>query len=379
MPQGYNQKADLVTTTKDGRDLNGLWVDYQAVLESYNAERSALVNFLTFGVVDPIEEVPILGQGTKFEKASEFGRPKGVRTGLGSYSIGYPFDWYDLAARFTWMFLADATAQQVDSIQNAAIEADNELVFNAVMKRIFDNTNTTANINKNPYNVYTFYNGVGEAPPKWRQNTFTSNHTHYTTTNGATLDAEDLDFLIEQVTEHGYTKALGYRIVVMVNKAQSPRIRSFRSASGRTDSPGTVDATHADWDFIPSVGTNAMLLPQNQLLLGAQPAATLEGFNVIGSYGDALIIEEDYIPVGYLFCFATGGVANLGNPIGMRQHVNPDLQGMRLVKGPNPDYPLIDSAYIRGFGLGVRHRGAGAVMQVVTGTTYTPPANFDYL
>lgn len=371
---GINAKGDLLTRTKDGRDLNALWADYQAVLDAYNTQRSALVGFLTYPQTVPVEEVPIVSTGGKFEKASQFGRPVSIRTNVSYYSMGFPFDWYDKAAVFTWQFLAGATAEQVDSVQNAVIEADNITLFNAVMKRVFDNTNQKANINQNAYNVYTFWNNDGVVPPPYRSNTFAGSHTHFFTTNGAALEATDLDDLIEKVTEHGYTKTLGYRIVVMINKAQSPSVRAFKSAAMNN---GVVDATHGDWDFIPALGTNAMLLPQNQLLLGNQVGNDLQGFTVIGSYGDALIVEEDYIPAGYLFCFATGGVENLANPLGIRQHENPELQGMRLVKGPQPDYPIIDSYYIRGFGLGVRHRGAAAVLQVVTGTTYTPPTNFD--
>jgi hypothetical protein len=374
MGNGYNAKADILTQTKDGRDLNGLWTDYQQVLADYNQQRQSLLDFLTFNVSNPIEEVPVIGSGGDFEEASEYGVPVGIRPGVSSYTMGFPFKWYDLAARFTWQFLADATQQQVDAIQNAAVEADSRLVFNKVMKRVFDSTNTYATINGNPYNVYAFWNADGVVPPPYRTNTFSGTHTHYFTTNGATLDAQDLDDLIEKVTEHGFTKALGYRIVIMVNKAESPRIRAFRAAAAND---GVVDATHGDWDFIPAQGTNAGYLPRDMVLVGgAQPPAQLNGLNVIGSYGDALIVEDDYVPPGYLFEFATGGPANLQNPIGFRQHGNTQLQGMRLVKGPQPDYPLIDSYYIRGFGLGVRQRGAAAVLQVVNSATYTPPAEY---
>lgn len=374
MAGGFNSSADILTQTKDGRDLNGLWAEYQRVVQEWNAQRSAMVQFLTYPVVDIVEEIPVMGTGHDFEEASEYGVPKSARPSMDHYSMGFPFKWFDLGSRFTWQFLADARQEQVDAIANMALEADNRLVFNKTMRRLFDNTDQLASINGNNYSVYSFWNGSGTiAPPPYRSNTFNASHNHYMTTNGATLDAQDLDDLIDNVGHHGYTKLNGFRIVVMVNKLQSPRIRSFRSASSNN---GTTDATHGNWDFIPALGTNAMLLPQNQVLLGGQVGNTLEGFNVIGSYGDALIVEDDYIPAGYLVCFATGGPDNLANPLGVRQHPNENLQGMRLVKGPVPDYPLIDSYYVRGFGLGVRHRGAAAIMQVVTGTTYTQPAMY---
>lgn len=372
--RGYSGHGDVLTTTTDGRDLNGLWADYQATLVTWNQQRQSLVDFLSYFVNEPVEEVPVVGAGSDFEEASEYGVPKSIRSGLSHFSMGFPFKWYDLAARFTWQFLADATAQQVDSIQNAALEADSRLMFNKVMKRVFDNTNDLATINGNAFNVFTFYNNDGiVTPPPYMTNTFTSSHQHYITTNGTVLQAADLDDVIGLVTEHGYTRLLGYKIVVMINSAQAPTIKQFRMA----DATHTGD-TYGDWDFIPATGVNvnAQLLQSNTVILGQQPSNVLGDLDVIGSYGDALIVVNDYIPAGYVFCFATGGKANLTNPIGIRQHQNAQLQGMRLVKGPQADYPLIDSYYVRGMGVGIRQRGAGAILQVVTGTTYTPPTNF---
>ena len=374
MAQGYNAHADVLTRTADGRDLNQLWTDYQQMLAEYNSQRQTMVDFLVTPVTNPTEIIAQPGQGGEFEEASEYGVPKGIRASVDHYTMGFPFKWYDLAARFTWQFLADATTQQVDAIQAAAIEADSRLVFNSVMRRLFNNQNSYASINGQAYNVYAFYNGDGTTPPPYRTNTFTGSHTHYITTGTAVVEAQDLDDLIGLVTEHGYTPTQGYRVVVMVNKAEAQTIRAFRSAASND---GVRDATHGDWDFIPSQGTPAMYLEDRVTLLGGpQVSNNLNGLNVIGSYGDVLIVQDDYVPAGYLVCFATGGPQNLQNPIGMRQHPNAALQGMRLVKGPNPDYPLIDSYYVRGFGLGIRHRGAGAVLQVTTNETYSPPTTY---
>lgn len=385
MPQGFQSHGDVITQTADGRDLNALWADYQAAIEQFNSDRADLIDFLTFDVTQPVEEVQVPGAGADFEEATEFGVPKSIRPNLQHFPVAYPFKWYDLATRYTWQFLSDATAAQVDANQNAALEADSRLVFNNVMKRIFDNTNDIGGAkfagNPNVYNVFTFYNGDGlRQPPPYQSNTFTTDHTHYITTGGTSagsefgLTAEDLDILIGLVTEHGYRRLLGYRIVVMINSQEEATIRQFRMRTATN-----TGATFGDWDFIPAQGSlaNPILLQSNTVLLGQQPANSLGNLEVIGSYGDALIVRNDYIPPGYLFCFATGGRANLTNPVGMRQHTNPALQGMRLVKGPNPDYPLIDAYYVRGFGVGIRQFGAGAVLQVVTsGNTYTPPTNF---
>jgi hypothetical protein len=367
---GYNASADLLTATADGVDLNTLWADYQAALAQYNADRDRLVNFLSFPVSDPIEEVPIVGHGgAEFEEASEYGVPKSYRPEVDHYNFGYDFKWYDIASRYTWRFLSDAPQSQVDAIFNQAVEADNRLVYTRVFQRIFNPVNNLANIRGNAYNVYTFYNGTDiEPPPPYKSNVFDATHNHFLASGATTIDPGDLQDMIEHLAHHGYSKTNGYRVLGMFNKTETDVIRSFR-----------LGTNGALYDFIPVQGTNPFFIPDTVTLQGTQPSANaVPGFNTVGSYGDMLIVEEDHIPTKYGLALASGGRDNVGNPVGFRQHANSSLRGMRLVKGRDADYPLIDSYYVRGFGTGVRHRGAGVVMQIATGPAYTPPANFVY-
>jgi hypothetical protein len=76
--------------------------------------------------------------------------------------------------------------------------------------------------------------------------------------------------------------------------------------------------------------------------------------------------------VGYAVVLATGGPNVDINPIGFREHVNPAYQGLRHIPGAGP-YPIVDSFFARGFGVGTRHRGAAVVTQITTNTTDTPP------
>lgn len=362
--KGYNASADLLTRTADGKDLNDLWGDYQAVLAQWNADRQRLVNFLTFPVTDPIEYVPVIGSGGDFEKASEYGVPKSLRPAVAQYAFGYDFDWYDLAARFTWQFLADAPQSQVDAVQNMAMESDSRLVYTKVMQRIFNPNNNMATISGNPYNVFTFYNGAGGAPPTYKSNVFDGTHTHFLASGAAAITPGDLQDIIEHLVHHGYDQNLGYQILVMMNRTESEVVRLFKT--------GVNGATY---DFIPSLGTPAFLLPENVNILGRQQPNSISGFKVTGNYGPLVIVEEDMIPTKYVFAFATGGPDSVQNPVGFRQHANASLQGMRLVKGRSDnDYPLIDSYYIRGMGTGVRQRGAGVVMQITTNGSYAAPA-----
>jgi hypothetical protein len=96
-------------------------------------------------------------------------------------------------------------------------------------------------------------------------------------------------------------------------------------------------------------------------------------FDVSGSYGGALVIKSYYVPSGYVAVVATGGPNDSGNPVGFREHVNPAYQGLRHIPGRGP-YPIQESFFARGFGVGVRHRSAAAIAQIKSSGSYTAPA-----
>ena len=385
--QGTHVAADVVTQTADGRDLNVIWTEFMALLNAVNDERLALIRFLTFPVTNPVEQVAQPGDGVDFEDASEFGEPVGSRIQPSYFNIGYGFKWYDLAARYTWQYLADATAAMVESVANAAVEAHWRKQLSVVFRRVFNSTTLSATINQNAYSVYGFYNGSQGAdittPPTYKNNTFLSTHTHYKTTgtegaggagvDSAALEAVDVDELIlDDFSSHGYSQENGYRLVLMVHSTVGNTIRNFRNAVSAGQSVG---GNYGRFDFVPAQGQPGQLINVTQQLVGAtQVAPSLDGLNVIGSYGPFLVVQDDWTPSTHVLSFATGGSESLINPVGLREHAQSGLRGLRLVKGRQPNYPLIDSFWTIGFGTGVRHRGGGIVLQLTSGTTYTPPA-----
>jgi len=364
--EGYNERGDVITETTDGFPLNRMWDEFQKVIRVWNAQRDALTNLLTFNVTALVEGVRYPTEGN-FQEATEFGVPTGIRLGP-SFRMGYDFRWWDLAVRYTWMFLAEATQEQVSALNNEALEADNRLLFTKIMARVFSNVTNVADIDGESVNVYGFYNGDTQVPPKWKTTTFTSGHDHFLTSGATVVDSGDLDDMIVHMTHHGYTAQRGYRLVVMVNEQEADTIQDFSRANGDK------------FDFIPNPNYTGggIILPANGGIIGAPAIANLPGLITIGTYGTASIVMEEYIPAGYMLGFATGGENNLGNPVGIRQHEKASLRGLKLVKGADNDYPLIDSYYLHGFGTGVRHRGAGVVMQIATDPTYDIPTDYVY-
>ena len=362
---GFNDSRDvLVTSSTDGVDYNTMWSEFQATVLLQNAERQAIIDFLTFDVTENIETVAQLSSA-KFERASEYGEPRGIRQKPTSFSLGYDFGWYDLGARYTWQFLADATASQVEAIHSAALDADNRLMFEVVLSALYNDANRTAVIDDLEVPVKALYNADGTVPPTYKTNVFDGTHTHYLVSGAAAITSEDLDDLIEHLRHHGYDRTNGVTQVLLVNSREGKVIRQFRQASGDT------------YDFIPATSEPTdLILEATQVVSGPRPGPTYGGLNVIGKYGDVLIIEDDLFPVGYVVIVGTGGRQNLNNPVGLRQHRNTALRGLRLVKGRDADYPLIDSFYNRGIGTGIRQRGGSAVMQIKAAGSYEPPVEY---
>lgn len=364
---GINTRADvLVTQTVDGVDYNRIYREFQETIALQNRERSAIVQFLTFQVNSPTENVGQLS-GAKFERATEFGEPRGVRQKPTSWWLGYTFEQYDIAVRYTYQYLINATAQQVEGLHASVLEADNQLMFEEIMRALYVNTNRTADINDQPYNVYALYNGDGTVPPSYKSNTHDGTHTHYLVSGAATLESADFDDLIEHLRHHGYSRVNGVQLILAVNSREGKVARGFRIANGDT------------FDFIPSQSeSTALILEPGQAVSGGRPASFYRGLNVIGSYGEALIVEDDNFPPGYVVIIGTGGRENLNNPVGLREHSDPAQRGLRLIKGPDQSYPLTDSFYMRAFGTGVRQRGGAAVMQIKASGSYTPPTQYLY-
>lgn len=358
---GFNERADVAVVAADGTDLNAMWREIAATLALRNSQRNRLVDMLTYKVTNEVETVSV-PSNVSFEEASEYGQPVGIRGGA-RFHRGYDFKFYDLAVRYTWMFLAEADRQQLESYNNMALEADNRLVFEKVMKTLFNPTNLVGVADGNiPTNVYKLYNADGEVPPQYKNTTFAGTHTHYITSGGATVTSANLDTMADHLTHHGYGVDNGTRLVLLLNKQEANTIKTFKVATG------------AGFDFIPSSGYGGGVFLTSNAQIIARPDGEVPG--EIGTYGPWHVVQEDYIPAGYMAGIAQGGAFNINNLVGIREHKNPAYQGLKLIPGARSDYPLIDSFYRRGFGTGIRQRGGGILMQVTAAGSYTTPAAY---
>ncbi len=362
--KGYNVSGDvLVNETADGVDLNLLWAEIGDALALYNQHRSAIVGLLSYPTTAVADVVAQSVEGESFEEATEFGVPTGLREPADYLKLGYNFKDYDKSLRATWKFLRGATAEQVTAQVTRIFEADNKLVNGTILRRLLNPATVS---NEWQHTCYGLWCGDGMVPPAYLGETFDGNHTHYLTSGSTTIDSADIEGMIHHVTEHGYGRfgSQGGQLIILAHPNEVEDMTFWRA--------GVEYATgkKPKWDFIPSVAQPAFMTTEH--IVGAIPPSDFNGLHVLGSYGDAWLIESHYVPAGYVIVAATGGPNSDMNPVGFREHVNAAYQGLRHIPGPGP-YPLQDSFYARGFGVGVRHRGAAVVMQVTTNGTYTAP------
>lgn len=353
----------LVSQSADGFDLNAIWANIQAALDVWNKERSSIANLLSYTTTNVADAIPQSLSSASFSEASEFGVPESVREPATALPLGYTYRDYDLAMRYSWKFLRDSTSEQIKSVFNRVLEADNKLVNGSVLKRLFD---PTEELNEHGHKCYGLWCNDGITPPPYLGKTFASTTTHYLPSGAAQIDSQDIEVAISLVTDKGYGRSQGSQLLILANPTDGEYITTWKSGvASRSGGP------LAKWDFIRSSTAPAYLTQET--IVGKVPPGDFNGLPVQGSYGPAWLIHSNYIPAGYVAVVASSGPNSQNNPVAIRVHPNTQYQGLRVIPGHGP-YPIQESFAARGFGVGVRHRGAAAVIQVTTDSTYTAPS-----
>ncbi|GAA2555423.1 hypothetical protein [Mycolicibacterium diernhoferi] len=361
-PRGYSTQGDvLVSKSGDGIDLNAIWDEIAQAAAVYNKHQTALVSLLSFRTTDPGAAVEQGASLPAYERATEFGVPKSIRQGT-ALPVGYDLQDYDLRWASSWKFLRAATAKQIKDLANTAMLADQKNITATVLNRLLDPA-VSANENSTP--IFGCWSGTGSMiPPTFMGKAFAANHQHYLVSGATSLDSEDIEVLSNHVTEHGYGRDAGSRLLILCGPNEADVIASFRA--GQTNNNSKV----AKHDFIPSSAAPPYLT--DQTLVGDRAPDNLGGVPITGSYGRAWVAETPLMPDGYVAAVVTNGANSALNPIGFREWPAPEYRGLRLIPGVGP-YPLQDSFYQRSFGVGVRHRGAAAILQLKASGSYDTP------
>lgn len=347
---GYFMKQDAAVVvsgtavTVDGQPLSEIWADLQTRLAAFNTQMSFMVSLFSFPVDRAQERVGIY-QTPRFEDATEFGRPQKIR--LQYVQRGFPLKHKDLGFGYTQEYIDSSRGSDLSAVAAQAENAWWSLNMETVLAAIFSPTNIT---DDDGISIKRLYNNDGEVPPSYKRWTHAGTHTHYLTTGAASIGVEDLAAIEEHLLHHGYGD-FGEKFILHANRTEVTAIRALAG-------------------FVPAT-TSGIPIVVNGEIVGSQRTG-IPGLDAEGYFGKLVIVENNDIPVGYLLAHATGGQFASQNVVGLRQHENPGIRGMRLIEGPVARYPLIDAVYDGYLGAGVRHRGGAVVMQVTAGAYAAP-------
>lgn len=346
MQQDAHQVVPGTTTTVDGQPLSEIWGELNARLATFNQSMQAMVALLTFPTIRAQETIGVY-QTPRFEEATELGRPQKIR--LQTVKRGFPLEHRDLGFGYTQEYIDRARGDQIRSVATQVENAWWSLNLETVLEALFTATNAT---DEDGIVVRRLYNADGEVPPHYKRVTHDNTHTHYLASGGASVTQGDIEAMEEHLLHHGFGD-FGENFVLLANRADLPDLRALAG-------------------FVPAASSTRPVLVEGRVIGQTSSAPAGIQDRVDGYNGRFAIVNEDEMPPGYLFGFATGGQFATQNLIGLRQHENPSIRGLRLIEGPVARYPLIDAVYDGYLGAGVAQRGAGVVMQITAGAYEDP-------
>jgi hypothetical protein len=265
--------------------------------------------------------------------------------------VAFPLRKYESAIGWTQEHL-DSTTPEDLALQVMRIErGDTKEIVRQIKMAIYtpiarlfrDKHDTKATLKVQP-----FLNGDGEAIPAGPNGEEFDPDTHTHFLRGP-LTAANVNALITHVREHGHSKDLK----LVIDGAQEQGFRDLEGEGFYAYPPAGV-----------TLGANA-----------AYANGTLDqsntGNRAIGLINGAQVVVKPTAVAGYVFCYDAGAAADQ-KPLAFREPRQPGRRGLRTV-AENALYPLIARIMQHMFGVGVRCRTNGAVLQVAADGAYEAP------
>lgn len=302
-------------------------------LEVYNKQPDSIID--TYCERVRSEQVSVSQAPMQFRRRARGGKQYAEQVQYRDLIL--PLDSYDVEAPFELEFLQDAREEQITDRMNAAMAGDAELMkslfFSACM------TKKTAGAIGTAYQP-SFWNGETDVPP-YGEYTFGSAHYQYAGINTTTLARDHILTGVVNIREHGFGENPG-EIDVWFSPSQTAAVEGL-------------------FDTASTILQAATPMRQRAIDMGVQ-GANLMMFGANVKFDAA-------IPAGYFLL-----LVNTVKPVGVREHRNPDFQGLQLFgEQDNPDFPLLSKYFLRRVGFAPLRLGAGAAYQIVASTTYTNP------
>lgn len=301
--------------TYDDVDTRMLYKEFQEGVQVYNEVELGLINQFVRDTTK--ESVRVWQRNMEFTTAAEGYLEDWQK--LRAMEIAVSLNEFELGLAFTKKAIQDSNADELRETQAEALRADARLL----VKRFFYRTLTKGSGSSSVgwWDANMAAAGV-RAPPNWKGNTFTTGHDHYDATGSTDIALADFSAIKREIREHGYQGPLS----LFMNLQE---VEACENLAGWTTAMTPVS-------LIEDVAT--------------------KGFEVIKNFQGLTLIQDDWIPAGYLMA-----IEGRIKPVTRREPLNAAAKGLKLWEGPYSEYPLLESYYSHRFDMAVVHRGAGAV------------------
>lgn len=304
--------------TYDDIDSRMLYKEFQEGVQIYNEVEWNLMS--QFVRKTTKESVRVWQRNMEFVTAAEGYMEDWQK--LRAMEISLPLQEFELGFAFTKKAIQESNAGELQETQAEALRADQRLMAKRFFFRALTPGSGAQSLGWWDGNMAAA--GM-RAPPSWKGNTFATTHNHHAASGVASIGLSDFSAIKKEIRQHGYAGP----ILMFMHNDQVEECENL-----------------AGW-------TSAMT--PNSII---ETVAT-KGFEVIKQFQGITLIQDDWIPSGYLLA-----VEGRVKPMTMREPVNARARGLKLWEGPYTAYPLAESYYSHRFDMGVVHRGAGAVRRI---------------
>lgn len=267
----------------------------------------------------------------KFQKLGEGGTPDYKKIIWGKRQMDTTKYGLGLGYTLDWLFSGEATETEILKRNKLAIARD-RVLQESVILNVMARSSTDG-----------FFNGSFTSnekmttPISYGANSFNATHTHYVGAGSSTLALSYITAAKEHIKQHGYNKNL-------LGFANADFMKQVEDLAG--------------WAAL----TSTSFVISNKIV----DNIAVEGFK-----GRLLGIdwkETEMIPDGY-FMLVGESATMPEKAVSYIQKAKPAGQGLKLFRGNDPDYPIIESFYIHWLAAQVALRGAGVMYYLASSWT----------
>jgi len=316
MPGGY--------VTLDAIDLNEIW--YGCIVPAVDGYRRVDLPMITSLAMTWPEQIMKYGltAANGFQLLAPGERPTRKFVEV---ATAYPFvDKYGYGVGSDLDTIQRSTGREVAMAFNRPMMEDPENVLVRFLERMMIDPGA-ANVGGGFYNGEFATAERITAPPRYGQQIFNANHTHYIASNtSATLDLDDFTEMKQTILHHGHRGQL----MAFINSNGAQALEDLASWNSATITRSPI----SDMVSVDGFGQTFQLL------------------------GITFHVTE-MMPTGYVL-MVEGNNAQSERPLIMFEPAN--IRGLRMHPGPMNDYPLVEAFFDRWFGVKVWQRGAGVCL-----------------